>query len=795
MQSGVVVNVGQHIVLRGGIRLSGGDGIQGHLMVGAELLSNIVLRKGCVYIGQLVVHRVHKAAECFANASLHILGGQLGNIAVDEDRGGFQRIDQVDFGVAQAGAHLLGLILADGLVALDLGSRVGAQILLDLHCLTDLVEELAVIGQHDQHLTALAGHQAQALLIGAITVIGGQHADADVIILVDLERLVVHLLVVTERIAAIELRVFVFGFGQNLGIDHVRRAVDDVGHFHVLAVDVAANFLLFLGQEYVDITVFLHERFVDQHVQRVLHLLGQGKAVLVHVGDEQRRQVGDGGFLELLDIFDEEQGFQHADGKAVVAAVRVDVLVVQRLHDDAAVGGIEEFIQCVIEQAERYKCAVRLVLQRFGGLLEQRQHRALALRQMLAGRAVLADGGQHAAQQLELVGDERVDIHEVAGVIVELHLRQIFKFQLVLQRRGFLLIQHAQGLVGGVGLGKDTLFDDLVHVGAGQRQAGVEAALNLGEVVALDLCDGIHILLAGDDDPRLALALLAQFLTDGLQVEHQAGIIADVLADLVHEEADVMIVTLFLDVLAHHAGEVFDADLVRLGGLFAPVAGGGFAHVVHIHQNIHDVILDEIELAAGILPAFAGGGGELLLELIVAAILGQLAFEVRHIGHRAVEALHLVKHLEENRNNSILGLLAGLLTLGVDVEQDNVSGGVGGQLHVCQHHSILNFVVINEIVHGALAADELLPVQQVGEDFQKVRFTTAEEAGDPDAGFGGLAHDALFVVVEKFAEVLGQFAGDNIFFQFLLGVAVLTFADNDNALDVTVNGLFEHIFD
>ena len=77
----------------------------------------------------------------------------------------------------------------------------------------------------------------------------------------------------------------------------------------------------------------------------------------------------------------------------------------------------------------------------------------------------------------------------------------------------------------------------------------------------------------------------------------------------------------------------------------------------------------------------------------------------------------------------------------------------------------------------------------------QIKFTTAEEAGDPAAGFGGLAHDALFVVVEEFAEVLGQFAGDNVFFQFLLGVAVLAFADNDNALDVTVNRLFEHIFD
>ena len=247
MQGGVVVNVGQHIVLCGGIRLGGGDGVQAHLVVGAELLDDIVLIKGGIDVGQLVVDRVHKAGEGFADAPLHVLGGQLGNIAVDVDCGGFQRIDQVDFGVAQAGAHLLGLILADGLVALDLGSRVGAQILLDLHCLTDLVEELAVIGQHDQHLTALTGHQAQALLIGAITVIGGQHADADVIILVDLERLVVHLLVVTERIAAIELGVLVFGFGQDLGVDHVRRAVDDVGHFHILAVDVAANFLLFLG--------------------------------------------------------------------------------------------------------------------------------------------------------------------------------------------------------------------------------------------------------------------------------------------------------------------------------------------------------------------------------------------------------------------------------------------------------------------------------------------------------------------------------------------------------------------
>ena len=37
-------------------------------------------------------------------------------------------------------------------------------------------------------------------------------------------------------------------------------------------------------------------------------------------------------------------------------------------------------------------------------------------------------------------------------------------------------------------------------------------------------------------------------------------------------------------------------------------------------------------------------------------------------------------------------------------------------------------MIVNEIVHGALATDELLPVQQVGEDFQEVRFTTAEEA-------------------------------------------------------------------
>ena len=75
--------------------------------------------------------------------------------------------------------------------------------------------------------------------------------------------------------------------------------------------------------------------------------------------------------------------------------------------------------------------------------------------------------------------------------------------------------------------GKQAFLNDLIHIGAGQRQAGAEPTLDLGKVVgtgSLHLTEHrIDVLLRRDDDPGPAHADGAQFFGDGLQIEHQVG--------------------------------------------------------------------------------------------------------------------------------------------------------------------------------------------------------------------------------------------------------------------------------
>ena len=49
---------------------------------------------------------------------------------------------------------------------------------------------------------------------------------------------------------------------------------------------------------------------------------------------------------------------------------------------------------------------------------------------------------------------------------------------------------------------------------------------------------GVDVLLRGHDDPRPPVADCAELLGDGLQIEHQVGVVADELADLVDQEHD-----------------------------------------------------------------------------------------------------------------------------------------------------------------------------------------------------------------------------------------------------------------
>ena len=67
----------------------------------------------------------------------------------------------------------------------------------------------------------------------------------------------------------------------------------------------------------------------------------------------------------------------------------------------------------------------------------------------------------------------------------------------------FLVIEQTQALCCGLSLIQNTLFDNSIHIGRGQRKTGIETSLNLGEVVTFHLGNGVDILLARYDYPSL----------------------------------------------------------------------------------------------------------------------------------------------------------------------------------------------------------------------------------------------------------------------------------------------------
>ena len=67
-----------------------------------------------------------------------------------------------------------------------------------------------------------------------------------------------------------------------------------------------------------------------------------------------------------------------------------------------------ELLQRIVEHIEGNQRTRLLVHDLYGGFLEQRQHGAFAFCKVLAGCAVRPNGGQHAAQQIKLIGNKGI---------------------------------------------------------------------------------------------------------------------------------------------------------------------------------------------------------------------------------------------------------------------------------------------------------------------------------------------------------------------------------------------------
>ena len=210
--------------------------------------------------------------------------------------------------------------------------------------------------------------------------------------------------------------------------------------------------------------------------------------------------------------------------------------------------------------------------------------------------------------------------------------------------------------------------------------------------------------------------------------------------------------------------------------------------------DIDHIILDEVKVVPGFRPRLPGGFAKLILEFLVASIVRELTLQIGQMRNRSGEALHLVKDAKEHRDNGILGLLAGHLAFGIDIEKDDVGRDRSRQPHVRQHHRVPDLFVIHEIVDGLFAVD--FPVsQQIGQDFQKVRFTASKEAGHPNAHLVCSADNPTLVAGEEIPEMLLKLTGDNVLVQLLADIGIVVLTDLDDTLNVTVYRFCKHIFD
>ena len=781
-----------HIIQRVGVALCTTFKLKGKLVALMEHLADLRLAHRCVNVGKLVVNRLHQPANGFIDPAADFFPVYADNITIYIDGCFFQCFGQVELGVLVALPHFHTLCLFDRLVLGKLCGSVFPKEAFDFQVGLDFRQELSIIGENDKDFSALTGHHPKCTIVRAAVIPRCQDTKADVIVLICFVWTIIYKLVEAKGIAAIEDRIGVAFAGENVLKNHLRDLGDDFRRFDIFLFDLVVDFLFLIGQEDIDAAVFLNQHLPHQDLQRFLHAAFQLNPVIIDIFNHQAGDVVDIR-LNFQHILDHEEGLEDIDSEDIlVLLLRVDVAVVISPDDHPAMAVIQKVFQCVIKAMEGYNDPCLFIHDVDSGLLEERQHGPLATGKVLAGSSVGTNGSQYAGQQIELIRYKGVDLGKVFGARIQLLFCRVIEYNQVLDNRCLLLIKQSERLRSRFRLFKDSLLDNGIHICRREGETGIKPTLNFGEVVALDLGDGVDVLLAGHDDPSFAHALLTKFLGNGLEIEHQLGIIADVLPDFIHQKYNMVVVPLALDIALDALGEVLDADGIRLHRLFAPVPCRCLAHEIHRDKGIHNAVLNEVKVLPGIFPRLAVLFLKSSLELVVSSFFGKPPFQISDMGNGTAEALHLIEDLEEYIDNGILVLFAVRFALGVDVEENHIGRGFSRQLHVGQYHRVYNLLILDKVIHRPSVAD-LTVFQKVRQDFQEVRFTASKEAGNPYAHLRRCPDDPFFVSRVEVSKVLLKFTGYNIFLELLRYIGIFALPDDNYALNFAVDFLGEHI--
>ena len=299
---------------------------------------------------------------------------------------------------------------------------------------------------------------------------------------------------------------------------------------------------------------------------------------------------------------------------------------------------------------------------------------------MLAGCAVSTNGGQHTSQEVKLIRYKGIYGGEVFSIGIELLFHAVVEDDFVLDVSFLLVIEESQSVMASIVLLQNSLADDLVHIGRGQGQTGIETTLDFRKVILVvaDLLGyRVNILLAGDDNPRLALAGSTQILCHSLEIQHQVAAITNVLTNLVDQKDNMMVLTLLVDIPLDELGKILNTLAVdTVHSLLAPVAGSFFAHKVDCDKSINHIVLNEVKLIARFQPGRTIDTLKFRFEVVVLALFGQGPLQICNDRIGLAETLSAVKYAQKDRHNGILALFALYLTLGINIEKYHI-----GELH------------------------------------------------------------------------------------------------------------------
>ena len=184
-------------------------------------------------------------------------------------------------------------------------------------------------------------------------------------------------------------------------------------------------------------------------------------------------------------------------------------------------------------------------------------------------------------------------------------------------------------------------------------------------------------------------------------------------------------------------------------------------------------------------PRLTGDGLVRRPELIEQATAVQITLELGNVRLLAIVAAHFVEDFLEHRKQRVDLLLRYHIGFLVDVEQDALRRDRDSLSQIGCENLIMSALLLEKLVGRASAHVPVL--QKERQDFQQVRFSRTEEAGNPDA----VGRLIIVVGIEKSFELPLDLVGDDVFLELdpKAGLVIRL----DDPFDRAIDGFLENV--